>query len=70
MVPSYLAEAVEGFSSVKLVDLKTKLCRRPNQCAYRDGDKLLYIDNQHLSSAGARYALRDFELPSPLAMKQ
>jgi hypothetical protein len=70
MVPSYLREAVEGFPSVNLVDLKARLCRSPGECAYRDGDQLLYADSHHLSPAGARYVLRDFKLPVPLAMNQ
>ena len=62
---SILRQTVARLPAVAFIDLKTELCRTPNECAYRLQDNLLYIDPQHLSAAGAMYALRDFRLPAP-----
>ena len=64
---SAVREAVAGFSSVELVDLKKEMCRSANQCVYRDGNRLLYSDSHHLTPDGAQYALRDFRLPTLVA---
>jgi peptidoglycan/LPS O-acetylase OafA/YrhL len=50
--------------SIQLLDPKPALCLTPAQCAYRDGDTLLYIDTTHLSAAGSRRALTSFPLPA------
>lgn len=52
-----LHEAVGGLPGVDILDLKSALCPSPNQCFYRDGNALLYIDTQHLSADGANFAL-------------
>jgi hypothetical protein len=48
---------------VQLIALQPALCPTPAQCAYRQGATLLFLDNSHLSAAGASYILRDFRLP-------
>jgi peptidoglycan/LPS O-acetylase OafA/YrhL len=47
---------------VQLFDPKPALCPTPTQCAYRDGDTLLFNDSTHVSAAGATRALADFPL--------
>jgi peptidoglycan/LPS O-acetylase OafA/YrhL len=49
---------------ILLFDPKLALCPTPTQCFYRDGDTLLFNDNNHLSSAGATRALSAFPLPA------
>jgi peptidoglycan/LPS O-acetylase OafA/YrhL len=61
---SAVREAVADFPDVALVDLKSKMCRNASQCAYRDGDRLLYSDSHHITPDGAQYALRGFRLPT------
>ena len=70
LVDSLLQEATAGLPGVSLVDLKPALCRTPSQCAYRIGDRLLYLDPHHLSSDGARYAVRDLRLSTLPFMTQ
>jgi hypothetical protein len=66
-----LQQTLASLPGVALVDLKPELCGAPSQCAYRENDKLLYADPQHLSAEGAVYALRDFRLPQlPLPGQQ
>jgi hypothetical protein len=55
--------ALRDFPTITLIDLRPSFCRNGNQCMYRDGDRILYLDSQHLTAAGAFYALRDFKLP-------
>jgi len=57
-----LQTTLAAFPNVPLIDLTPQLCPTPNSCAYRDNDTLLYSDPQHLTPAGATYALRDFHL--------
>jgi len=64
LATSLVEESVAGVRDVQLVNLKSTLCPEPVRCAYRDGDTLLYVDSNHLSAAGARYALRGFRLPA------
>jgi peptidoglycan/LPS O-acetylase OafA/YrhL len=64
-----LREAIAKVPNVELVDLKSAFCGTPGDCLYRDGDRLLYSDTQHLSAVGAQYALRDFQLPAPASVK-
>jgi peptidoglycan/LPS O-acetylase OafA/YrhL len=59
-----LKMALEGVQGVDLIDLRPGLCRINNECAYRDGDRILYSDPDHLTADGAQYALRNFRLPS------
>ena len=61
---SAIKEAIAGFSGVTLFDPKSELCRGTNECAYMDGDRLLYLDSHHVSPDGARYTLRNFKFPS------
>jgi hypothetical protein len=43
--------------------VKHALCDESGQCAYRKGDRMLYLDSHHLTWEGASYTLRDFQLP-------
>ena len=47
-----------------LIDLKPALCPSGDECLYRDGDKLLYADSNHLTEDGALYAARGLRLPA------
>ena len=58
-----LQQALAGAPDATLVDLRPSLCEDPSRCMYRDRDTPLYLDNNHLSPAGAGYALRSFHLP-------
>lgn len=69
MADSLLRQTLAGEAGATLVDLRAPLCSAAGQCAYRDGDRLLYLDNNHLSPAGARYALREFSLPAPASAR-
>jgi len=62
---SVLEEAAAHLPGVALLDPKPTLCQSSTQCAYRDGESLLFIDSSHLSPDGARRALRDLQLPAP-----
>jgi peptidoglycan/LPS O-acetylase OafA/YrhL len=62
---SVLEEAAAHLPGVALLDPKPTLCQSSTQCAYRDGESLLFIDSSHLSPDGARRALRDLQLPPP-----
>jgi peptidoglycan/LPS O-acetylase OafA/YrhL len=62
-----LQQALAAQPTITLVNLHSSLCNSQAQCLYRNGDQLLYSDNNHLSPAGARYALRDFRLPPAAA---
>jgi hypothetical protein len=64
MSTDLLNQTVGRISGVELIDLKPMLCNSQNLCAYMNGDWLLYSDGQHLTPEGARYALRNFGLPS------
>lgn len=55
--------ALSDFPKAALIDLRPSFCRNSNQCMYRDGDRIFYLDSQHLTATGAFYALRDFKLP-------
>lgn len=58
-----LEETLSAQPSVELVNLRSFFCSTGALCPYRIGDQLLYADNNHLSPAGARYALRGVHLP-------
>jgi peptidoglycan/LPS O-acetylase OafA/YrhL len=62
---SVLEETAAHLPGVALLDPKPALCPSSTQCAYRDGESLLFIDSSHLSPDGARRALRDLRLPAP-----
>jgi hypothetical protein len=72
LATSLLKETLAGIPSTtsgeapnpQLVDLKPAFCQKLGQCAYRDGDQLLYSDGHHLTADGAYYALRGFHLPA------
>ena len=64
MVNAQLSSVVSGVRGVELIDLKPALCRGDGQCMYRNGDLLFYFDPEHLTSAGAAFALRDFRFPA------
>ena len=61
---SLVQQAVASVPGVTLVDLDPALCSSPDQCAYRNGENLLYNDGGHLSTDGAHYALRNFRFPA------
>jgi peptidoglycan/LPS O-acetylase OafA/YrhL len=66
-----LRQTIAAIPNVELVDPAAALCNVPgSNCNYRDGDRLLYMDTQHLSADGARYALRNFRLPAQKAIRQ
>jgi peptidoglycan/LPS O-acetylase OafA/YrhL len=59
---SILTQVRQIGSDIEVVDPKSTLCNG-NLCAYIIGNQLLYSDDQHLTAAGARYALSNFHLP-------
>ena len=61
---SLLEQTAAQLPGVTLLDPKPALCASSIQCAYREGDSLLFIDSSHLSPEGARRALRDLRLPA------
>ena len=61
---SLLEQTAAQLPGVTLLDPKPALCASSAQCAYRDGDSLLFIDSSHLSPEGASRALRDLRLPA------
>ncbi len=67
---SLVEQTVANLKGASLVDPRPALCANPGQCAYRQGETLLYGDSSHLSPDGARYALREFRLPSLLGKTQ
>lgn len=62
LADSLLDQAVSDSPGARLVDLRPALCNQVDRCVYSDGDKLLYDDSNHLSTAGALYAVRDLRL--------
>jgi peptidoglycan/LPS O-acetylase OafA/YrhL len=60
---SVLQQTAVSLPGVMLLDLRPALCPIPGQCAYRDGDRPLFIDSSHLSPYGAGFALKGFSLP-------
>jgi len=61
---SLLEQTVAQSKRVQLIDPVPALCGNSGQCVYRNGDRLLYVDSDHLSPDGAVYALRNFQLPA------
>jgi peptidoglycan/LPS O-acetylase OafA/YrhL len=59
---SILTQIRQMSADIEVVDPKVMLCNG-NLCAYMIDNQLLYSDNQHLTAAGARYALSKFHLP-------
>ena len=59
-----LRQALAPLPAATLVDLRAPFSSTQSQCFYRIGNELLYSDNNHLSPAGAKYALRNFQLPA------
>jgi hypothetical protein len=57
---SAIEQATAGLQGVALYDLRSEFCSSITHCVYRDGERLLYFDRQHLTAYGSRYALRDF----------
>jgi peptidoglycan/LPS O-acetylase OafA/YrhL len=62
---SLLDQTVAQSKEVQLIDPVPALCSNSDHCDYRDGDRLLYVDSDHLSPDGALYALRSLRLPAP-----
>jgi peptidoglycan/LPS O-acetylase OafA/YrhL len=62
---SVLEETAARLPGVALLDPKPALCEISTQCAYRDGESLLFTDSSHLSPDGARRALSGLRLPAP-----
>jgi peptidoglycan/LPS O-acetylase OafA/YrhL len=63
LADSLLEVSVDDAPGASLIDLRSALCSGVDECAYRDGQRLLYDDTNHLSTAGALYAVRDLRLP-------
>lgn len=57
-------QALASLPRATLVDINPMLCQAPRQCTYRIGEKLLYLDDNHLAPDGARFALREFRFPA------
>lgn len=68
LVTSLLRDTMRAFPGATLVDLRQELCNQAGQCAYRQDDQLIYADTHHVTADGARYALRDFQLPPVASM--
>lgn len=49
---------------VPVIDLRSMFCDGNGMCAYMEQGRLLYADPQHLTAAGAFYALRNVRLPN------
>ena len=60
-----LHQAVPNQAGVELIDLKPAFCADSEHCQYRDNNRLLYFDSGHLTTYGASFALRNFQLPMP-----
>jgi peptidoglycan/LPS O-acetylase OafA/YrhL len=58
-----LRQATERLAGVELIDLKPVLCARGDECIYRDGNKLLYADSNHMTADGALYVARGLRFP-------
>ena len=58
-----LASVSMRYRDVNLIDLRSVFCDGRGLCAYMHDGQLLYSDGQHLTNAGAFYALRDISLP-------
>jgi hypothetical protein len=65
LAASLLHDAIATLPDTTLVDVKQAFCSQAGKCVYRKDGRLFYLDSQHLSPDGARYALRDFHLPPP-----
>lgn len=65
---SLLEGAVGASPGATLVEFNSTLCEGDGGCAYRSGDVMLYIDSNHLSAAGAVYAVRGIRLPVATAV--
>jgi hypothetical protein len=59
-----IGEALAQDTNATLLDLEKPLCGDIAQCFYRNDRNLFFSDTQHLTPAGAQFALRDFHLPS------
>jgi hypothetical protein len=59
-----LNEVSANLRGVQVFDSKKALCDEGLDCVYRDGQSLLYVDEQHLSPAGANRALTGLNLLS------
>jgi peptidoglycan/LPS O-acetylase OafA/YrhL len=59
-----LNKTLEDYPGVELFDPKLRLCNVQGLCTYQSSDRLFYSDEQHLTPDGAKFALRDFRLPS------
>ena len=58
-----LSQVRNAFPNVSLVNLEDTLCPEAGSCYYMSKDVLFFLDEQHLTADGSRFALRDFELP-------
>jgi len=50
--------------NVSVIDLQSMFCDKNGMCAYMEQGTLLYADSQHLTDAGAFFALRNVHLPN------
>jgi hypothetical protein len=67
---SAIEQVAAGLQGVTVYDLKPEFCSSATHCAYRDGERLLYIDTGHITVDGSHYALRDFRLPTLAEIKK
>ena len=70
MVDSAIEQAAEGLQGVAFYDLNSEFCSSATHCIYRDGERLLYLDKNHVTVYGSHYALRDFRFPSLAEMNK
>ncbi len=59
---SVVADVVARNPDVQVIDLKSALCGSSG-CQFAEGDRTLYMDEDHLTSLGARIALAEWRLP-------
>jgi hypothetical protein len=62
LATTLLKSVVTDLPATIMVDTKRPFCGETGQCAFREGDTMLYLDSQHLTSDGARVALENFHL--------
>ena len=63
-VEQLLESAQKGNPGSELINLRTSLCIAQLNCRYVAQGRSLYWDEQHLTPAGAAYALRAFHFPT------
>jgi len=59
-----LQETIQSISGVRFWDTRSHFCNEEDLCAYREGQTPYFTDTNHLSTAGARWVLQDWQIPS------